>query len=780
MTPEDGMIEDEVDMILPSNEEIADLSVSEDEIVPSDGVDVEAEEKERVKKILEDLVKDAYAKERVSREMLVRKYKVLNLTWTGNQYSVWDPGTGVYRGLSDLGQVLDELEIDPALYNRPVNVFRSWGESIIGALTTAVPRTKFTPKSMQNPDDISTARGFEKISKLIDNHNNPKERLEEIIKNLYVQGVTGTYVFVHEDEKYGLEKEDVYSKGMFQAKTPYCPLCGEMGEEDVKLASEQDFSQSAEELFECSLHGEVPAEIEQGTPFEDTFVSGQKDVKKRRVLIETYDGLNITIPCNSKRQKDIGFLICDVEIHVALAKALYPEEAKKIEASQGGPDPFDRWARASTEYTGNNEDYLVTYRRTWFRPWYYWMIEKEEDRILVEKYYPRGVKVCCMNDTAVHCEGQDLDDCWTLSYNPLNNRIYDYSIGMGALPIQEMFSELINLILMTIQYGVGETYADPEYFHFGKYKEIPNSPGLTFPAKMPPDRPLSDAFVQLKGAVLSKDAVAFLERLEQYGQLVTGAFPSIFGGAIAGGSGTAHEYETSKNQALQRVGLIYAMAVTLWHQTKLKACRLYRDSMISDESFTEGVGNASFEVFLEKSMLQGEVGEVLAESTEQFPVSWSQQRDAAFKLIGEGNQQFIELLSLPENSTFVKEILGFNDLFIPGNDDRLKQLKEISLLLSQEPIPSMQINPMSGAPVESLQSSIPVDFDVDNHPVEMEVCLNFLRSEIGLFMKEQNPPGYQNVLAHMKEHKMIVDMMAMQQAQAEMAASEGGEPSIQE
>lgn len=743
------------------------------------------EEDEELFKALAELIKIAWDGERPSREIMVRRYKRINLFWTGNQYMVWDESVGDYRTLDQIPQVLDELEIDPAMYNRPVNFFRAWGESIVGALTTGVPKTHFSPQSASDPDDISTARAFSDISDKIDQDNDPQERLANVVTNIYKHGMTAVYNYVHRDKSYGMSETPVYSSGMFAKTNASCAECGYSEEvEGSEKLIEDGAAQVSNERTEltdldnaaptavlmCPNHGEVPAMMEQGEPYNSAYQSGVQQQPRHRVLTEVYDPLYITIPNNAKNQKDVGFLICDVEIHSAFAKKLYPKIKEKINSGTAGKPEFDSWARAATEYQGDMADYVVTHRRAWFRPWYYEVL-KEDWIALLNKRYPQGVRVVAINDDVAEHTDESLDDCWTLSRNPLNNRIYDYSIGMGAVPVQEMLSEMINLIILTIQYGVPETFADPEYFSFEKFNKVRNSAGLVYPAKTPPSGDLGKAFHSLSPAVLPKDAVDFVMRLEQFGQMVTGAFPSIFGGPAQGGSKTYGEYETSKNQALQRLSLVWKMTLVLWNEVKFKSVKMYKDAMLTDESFTKSNGTSDTEVWLKQAEMTGKIGMVVPEGSEQFPVSWTQQREAVFKLIETQLPEFMQLLSLPENATYIKETLGMRNLFVPGSDDRIKQLREISMLIQQPPIPGM--NPIEGTP--EMQPSVPIDPDVDNHPIELETCLSWLRSDVGQYQKSTNPEGYANVVAHMKAHQMIVAMQEQQQMEKEAAMKNKGE-----
>lgn len=779
-------------------------------------------EKEHVEKLLSDLVDRAYREERPGREIMIRRYKRLNLFWTGNQYAVWDGQINDYRTLDQVSTVLDELQIDPALYNRPVNVFRAWGESIVGALATSVPKVRFAPERPSVAEDISTARAYDDMAELIDTHNDAEAILTKICTILYKHGMVAVHNYTHEDKRYGMAESVVYGTKQVQDISTICPSCGNdiaPVEEGVDAPISPDMSvpstssmeetvdaeegtkdegnvqdlapeaQTPEEVLDsiCPACGPVKSEQEMGEPYEQTIPVGTEQNPKRRVLFEVYEPLNIIVPQNAAAQKDCGFLICDVEIHEGLAMSLHPKLRMKIKGTGTGADSdeTDRWARQSTEYGGDYADYLVTYRRCWFRPWYYECCDTLEDVELLKKHYPRGVRVTKVDTNVAECVEEELDACWTLSYNPLANRIYDYSIGMGAMPIQEMFSEMINLILLTIQYGVPETFADPEYFSFQKYKKMGSSAGLVYPAKRPPGGNLSDVFHSLAAATLPKDTVEFVNRLEQLGQLVTGAFPSIFGGPSAGGSKTFGEYETSRNQALQRLMLLWKMVITLWKDVKMKSCKMFKEAMLEDEYFSRSNGTSDMEVCLKREEMSGKVGRVMSDASENFPISMMQQRDTFMKLIEQQFQPFLALISMPENASYLADVLGLRRLYIPGDADRNKQLREIALLLTGAPIPSFTVDPTTGMETQTFEPSVPIQPEVDNHQIEAEICSVFLRSEVGQYMKDVNPAGFENVLAHKRAHDIIVQQQMMQQ-QAVLAAQGGeaetatSEPQIQE
>jgi hypothetical protein len=114
----------------------------------------------------------------------------------------------------------------------------------------------------------------------------------------------------------------------------------------------------------------------------------------------------------------------------------------------------------------------------------------------------------------------------------------------------------------------------------------------------------------------------------------------------------------------------------------------------------------------------------------------------------------------PENSGQVASLIGFGEFYIPGDDDRSKQLNEISELLIAQPIPT-GMDPMTGQ--IQFQPTVMPDMDVDNHPIHIQTIKAFLVSETGQQVKRENPMGYQNCLAHLKAHEMGAMMQMMKE-----------------
>jgi hypothetical protein len=169
--------------------------------------------------------------------------------------------------------------------------------------------------------------------------------------------------------------------------------------------------------------------------------------------------------------------------------------------------------------------------------------------------------------------------------------------------------------------------------------------------------------------------------------------------------------------------------------------------------------------------MRGKVGNAYAEAAETLPINWNQKRDVVLNLMQMKDPLIGSILAHPENASFVARIVGVPELYLPGDDDRNKQLQEIAELIQGQPIQEMApmgpnmalMDPMMPPPMIE-RSSVPIEPELDNHQIEAEVCGAWLKSEVGQEMKRSNPAAYYNVLLHRKEHLDQIKIQQMEQA----------------
>jgi hypothetical protein len=702
---------------------------------------------EAIQRLLLTIVEEFDKEDRDVRERQIRKCKRLKLFWdsifqawyseVAHDWRIWDAS-------------IAEDSADQSYYDKPVNTFRAYIETIIAALSVTTPAAKCFPFDAESSLDTITAKAGDKISKVIDNHNNAPLLWLRAIYTYYTEGTVYGYTYPRADIKYGTYPENQYVDESVEKAGITCPLCGEFTEIDATVEAFQPENQ-AEDI--CPSCGETAMLSMEKKTFVTRKLVGTTNEPKTRVCMEVFGGLYVKIANYAKTAEQTPYLIYSYETHYANAIEEYDhlkgkgrELIKKL-ANQGGVGPSDmyaQWGRLSTIYMGEYPNYVVTMRKAWLRPSSYNVLGDSEDIKKLRELYPRGVKVCLVNDEFGSAESESLDDYWTISVNPHEDYLVHDPAGIPLVNVQEMTNDLISLVLQTIEHGIGQTFADPGVLNFKAYRDTETTPGGVYEATPKTGKTVSDGFYQLKTATLSAEVLPFFDVIQSLGQMASGALPSLFGGALDG-SKTASEYSMSQASARQRIQNIYKLFTHWWKEVKGKAIPIYINNLKVDENDVQKLPDGSFiNLFIRISELEGKIGKIELEAADNLPLTWTQVRENAMKMIEAQNPMFLQWMSAPENIPIVRDVLGFNDFYIPGEDDRSKQNDEIQQLLESEPI----MDPETG----QFMPSVEIDVTYDKHDIQFEIVRQWVTSEAGRLAKIENQPGYENVLLHGQMH----------------------------
>lgn len=515
---------------------------------------------------------------------------------------------------------------------------------------------------------------------------------------------------------------------------------------------------------------QVQPEIED-TPNTEQQQTGESVKPKNRECLEIYGPMNVKMPLWVRDQFSTPYLILETEEHIGLVREIYPELADRIHGS-AFPDSYEREARVPSNYRNDFPRDIVTVQRCWLRPWALNNYIRPEDVGPIKDKYPKGIYIVIIDKELVAEIVEDkLDDHWTIAENPLSEVLHAEPIGAPMIHLQDIENEVTNLTLETIEFGIPETFADTRVLDFDAYPNQEARPGQISPATSPSGSSLGEGFFTVKASTLSREVSAFQENNTQKAQFVMGSYPSVYGGASQGSGGTAREYELSRTSALQRLSSTWTIVQEWWSKVIGKSVLSFAKNMQEDEKMVQSKGSSFVNVWIRKIDLGGQAGELEPEVSEAFPVSWSQKRDVLLNLIQMKDEDIATVIRHPENAGLIASIIGVPELYIPGDDDRSKQLTEIAELIVGEPQMG-GMDPMTGQPM--MISTVQVTPDLDNNPVESEICGAWLKSEVGQDAKKNNPGGYMNVLSHKREHDKAIEEEAMKEAM-KMAAAGGGE-----
>lgn len=717
-----------------------------------------------------DLVKKLEREDEFARFRQVMKWRKHIHYWNNFQYLAESVVAHDWMTPEDILAQDPQADIDPALYAKVINIYKAHGEILIGALSSGVPTIRYMPADADDTEDVSTAKAASQVAELIQQQNKARLLLMKALFIMYNQGLIFAYNEQKEDSRFGEIAVPEYEEVLAFDRDHYCPQCGfhfgsEQWQPNPQNPMDTGPTMAPMACPQCGAQGQPETDDAQTSVQQQVGTSQQP---KNRECIEIYGPLNVRIPLWCKDQSQTPYLDLETEESVHAIRALYSEIEEKIVASLY-PDSLERESRVPTVYRNDFPRNIVQVQRVWLRPSAYTELPPDNDvRVQLEQNFTKGLYVVIINgDIVAEMLQDELDDHWTLSENPLSEVLHAEPLGAALIPLQDITNELANLTLETIEFGIPEVFADTRILDFTEYSKQEARPGQITPATGSAGTSISQGFHEVKAATLSREVEAFADRMTSVSQFVMGTFPSIFGGVQESRGGTAKEYELSKASALQRLSSTWTIVQEWWAKVMGKSVRSYIRHMKADEKFVKSQGDSFVNVWLQKSEMSGEIGQVEPEVSETFPVSWTQKRDIFLSLIQMQDPQIAEILSHPENASLVASVIGVPELYIPGDDDRNKQLAEIAILLQGQPTEGPP-DPMTGQP--SLVSTVPPEMELDDHKVEGDITRAWLISPVGQYTKLKNPPAYANVLAHMKEHRKYEQMMQ----QPQMPSPDGG------
>lgn len=737
----------------------------EEQQVAADKAKEEAKlQEEELDRILLDLLKKAELEDEDIRYIPLGHCKRNNLYFNNIQKVFYDESA---RDVRNIDSVLKDLEGSGFDDLKIINVYRAFAESLIAAETISAPATEFTPDDTDNPDDVETADAYTRIGILVSRHNHAPLMLIKAATLQFNSGTIFGYNYYKTDPSYGVVKTpkttEQKSKTVLDLR---CPQCMELL--DSGVAEGLDPTKTIVNCPFCKYQG--PPTVYAKLEYFDE-VTEYENTPKGRAAFDIFDMTNVKVSMYARKQEKCGYLILRLEEDISSLRSVYNEFYDDIRGGGGDTVKYERWARIPVEYRGNLPTNLNTVRSAWFRPSYFYSLE-EDDADLLLQAYPDGVMISVIDDKIVEKQHEKLDDRWTIAFDPRSNFVHSEPPGNALVPCQDATTDIFNLGLQSIEYGIPETFANPKSLNLKKYAQTRNIPGMVTAAVPPgPDKSISDAFYTAKTATLSSEYTTFAASLTPITQFVTGAFPSVFGGSSSGEQ-TATEYTESKSRALQRLQLPWQMIAIFWTTLIFKTVKDYATNLLEDEHYTDKKNGTHVNVWIRKSALEGKVGHIQPELNGQLPQSWAQKKDFFMGLINMQNPEVGAIVLHPNNAQNLKLITGMPEFYIPGEEDATKQWIEYYELAEgqvTQPEPQMQ---QPGVPPQPPMASVQIDIDIDDHIVHMAVLKGILVSDLGRTLYKTNPAGYENCIAHYRAHEMAQQAKTI----APSGTTQAGEP----
>jgi hypothetical protein len=783
---------------------------------------------------LRELVRQYRQEGIVARRHEIRRIRQARLFWQGLQYAWWNPNDMNWhlpfeQRFSD-DRALEEMP----RYQFVTNFYQGFGLSFIAVLSQDVPSVRFYPQSAQSLEDIAAARSASDVAQLVEQNNHVEQLLTSIGYFLWTDGKLGAYVrYVADGQRFGFHDENVLEALEIPLGEDLyvCPQCGkETGKSKLENGNSEDAdnsraagtarrspvgdgdenyddeASSASHQSPVTSHTSCPGcgaeltdeNLRKAESVSVPHVTGTRRVPNGQEVISIAGGLELNTPVWANEMHEYPYLQWQAEVHRAKLKAAYPHAANKIESapSQGAEDVYARVSRLSVEqglpsiHPGDALMNLITFDRTWLRPWAFYGIEDEAVRSELLALFPDGCYVGFAGDVYCESRNESMDDHWRVLHALPGDGQNRPSVGDSLVQVQERYNVLSNMQAETYEYGIPPIYADPQVLDFDALANQVAEPAAHFPARARPGQPLAAGFFQPAPAQVPPDMIRHQQDLiGPVAQFLTGLFPAIFGGNMEDVK-TASGYALARDQAMGRLGLVWRRTKQFYADVLLLAVDSFRKNRPEDSEIPllgpDGVLDARS---IRIADLKGNIC-VHPEADETFPRLKSQQRGVLQQLFGINDPVIQRALTEPANLGYIKNVLGLTEMVIPGEDSRNKQLREIQRLLASAPIVvNLPVTPHSSSvslpagaqhaaplqanttdepsgasdsehqsPVTSHQSpalvlpSVPVDQLLDDHAVEFEECKRWANSEAGQSAHMTNPAGFANVRAHAEAH----------------------------
>jgi len=674
---------------------------------------------------LRELVRQYRQEGIVARRHEIRRIRQARLFWQGLQYAWWNPNDMNWH-LPFEQRFSDDRELEEMpRYQFVTNFYQGFGLSFIAVLSQDVPSVRFYPQSSQSLADIAAARAASDVARLVEQNNHVEQLLTSIGYFLWTDGKLGAYVrYVADGQRFGFHEEtvlealeiplgeDVYVCRQCGKKTGKSKLeNGNSQETDEESGVGATLGSPAADGGEASAGGASPAptcnlacpgcgaELRDENLRKAERVTVPRVVGTRRVpngqeVISIAGGLELNTPVWANEMHEYPYLQWQAEVHRAKLKAAYPLAANKIESapSQGSEDVYARVSRLSVEqglpsiHPGDALMNLITFDRTWLRPWAFYAIEDEAVRGELLAMFPDGCYVGFAGDVYCESRSESMDDHWRVLHALPGDGQNRPSVGDSLVQVQERYNVLSNMQAETYEYGIPPIYADPQVLDFDALANQVAEPAAHFPARARPGQPLAAGFFQPAPAQVPPDMIRHQQDLiGPVAQFLTGLFPAIFGGNMEDVK-TASGYALARDQAMGRLGLVWRRTKQFYADVLLLAVDSFRKNRPEDAEIPllgpDGVLDARS---IRTADLKGNIC-VHPEADETFPRLKSQQRGVLQQLFSINDPVIQRALTEPANLGYIKNVLGLNEMVIPGEDSRNKQLREIQQLLVSAPI----------------------------------------------------------------------------------------------
>ena len=703
--------------------------------------------------------------------------------WNDIQDGFYDYDLDVWR-MPNLEELKAYADDDSSRFDFTTNIYRAFGWTLVSVLGQKLPTTRWLPVNWQDENDVIAAKEAGKVTPIIERNNRTNLLNMRVAYLLYNHGICGGYTrYVEDGERFGYKDEDQIENLQIKIQDGgvECPYCNEFSPTDGPVPN----------CPTCGAGGLTEAEYVEPEMAEAPMITGTVETERGQEVISIHGGLELKLPPWEPNEELFPYVGLENEVHRSKLKSRFGKRAEALEGAAGDPyDAYGRYARlALTEpahvslgsYQQTNQN-LITLKQWWFKPSSLEMIEKDDERKSLQELFPKGVAIVFTpnQEHLLSARAEDMNDRWSFCHALDGSGTYTPSLGKSTISVQKRTNVLYNFVMEWVENAAAGqgTFVNSGYVDIDALKNQRRRPGRIYPLKIPMNMGMSNVIWESRPGAISGEIFTHMSQLERMGQTLSGAVPTVSGGTEQSLKPTT--YLADREQALGKLFVPWTNMREFWAKVFGHGVKEFVINRSEDEHYAVLGRSGEYEgkaVSIEN--LQN--GEFLAypETNENFPALWHQLQ-ATFMRLMESQDPFVQrILGHSKNIPFSQAMLGLPDMYVPGEDDRAKQDKEIALLLQDQPI--QEVIPGPEGEQIMLMPSIPIDDFEDDHAEHEAAVREWAVSPAGIEAKQSNPAGYMNVIAHGKMHRdyqiELQGQLLAAQNQAAMAAAgaEGGD-----
>lgn len=610
------------------------------------------------------------------------------------------------------------------------------------------------PDNPSNEADRQAAREADKVIYLLDSQWNIKTLNLVMAYHLFKSGTVYPYVrWVADGNKYGWtevpiyeEKETVVDPGGY-----VCFNCGVKSPEleTVDTLDESGAPQTQTVCPSCKEPLDQNSYQEATTALVPADTGRTKRYANGRVEIHFLNGMYVTVPFTAQSMEDVPYLDWQGELPVGQIISLYPQLREKmrrggdLDISSGGAGNAQTGklvrASAASQYgIPRQAKNTETVRRVWLRPYQFELIQDEQKREIAKQYFPDGMRVVKVGGETVEIKPEKLDSHFTAVQPEVGDYVFRDGICWGILQHQDAINDTFNQLVEIIERTVTVHLADPEIIDTEAWNSSRNMPMEMIPVKPGTSVNMENGIKTLPQPRFPGEALQILSLVKENVESHTGVLPSIFGAGAP--TQTAEQARNQLNQALMQLGTTGEFMIEGWREIH----KMGIDEYIRNSPGGDMVGAEVIDIEAIKGgkyHLEGEIG---------IPRSFAERKDELKALVMQ-NPQLAQALAVdhPINAGAVRDYLDLPDLEDPTDDARQAVLDLIKKLLEGQ---AMQQPGPDGAPMDT--PSLPFDDLVYDPQQTLDLMRFWAQSPAG--RKLEGTPGYQNVMAMMRQIKQIL------------------------